>query len=336
MTINSSTCHLPLYPMYNKSGTTVAGITSKSGKDLNQLSWPVCVYLDSKQNIYICDASTYRIMKYSQSNAQKQVQIIDFASGIRAPRILYIDHRNDDLYLLDLDQQNSYRIHYLPQYPTKSTATILLTGSQTDSYGMTLDLDLNIYVSEMANHRVVKWLSPDYEQYVVVAGNGIRGYELNQLASPQGIYLDLTNNDLYVADSDRIQRWPSGSSVGQTMGLTGLKSPQGIQRDCHGNFYVAVDNTIKLFSQSVGITGLEGVVLVGVPSNDRSVKYTNITELLLEPKGIYLDMKNGDLYVADSQFYRIQKFSINSEFVPGMYIRMQNKQDRCFYKNLLF
>jgi sugar lactone lactonase YvrE len=320
--------------MYNKSGTTVAGITSKYGRDLNQLFWPNCVYLDSKQNIYICDTTNNRIVKYSQSNAQ--VQFIDFSSGTKLPRRLYIDHRTDDLYLLDLNQDNNYRIHYLPQNPTKSKETILLTGSQTDSFGMTLDLDLNIYVSESANHRVVKWLSPDYEEYLVVAGNGIPGYELNQLTSPKGIYLDLVNNDLYVADEHRIQRWPSRSSIGQTVGLTGVQYPQDIQRDCHGNFYVTVDDTIKLFSQSVETTGLEGLVLVGVPSNDKSVKYTNITELLLNPQGIYLDMKNGDLYVADTGLHRIQKFSINNEFVPGMYIKVQNKQDRCFYENLLF
>lgn len=330
MTINSSTCHLPLYPMYNKSGTTIAGITSESGKDPNRRFYPVCVYLDSKQYIYVCDNSNSRIIKYSQNNAQEQVQIISFSSDISNSRVLYINHRNDDLYVLDLNQHGNYRIHYLPQYSTKSKATILLTGNQTDSYGMTLDLDLNIYVSEMVQHRVVKWLSPDYEQYEVVAGNGIRGHELNQLTSPKGIYLDLTNNDLYVADNDRIQRWPSGSSVGQTVGPIGLQSPKSIQRDCHGNLYVAIDNTIKLFSQSIGITGLEGVVLVGVPSNDRSVKYTNKTDLLYAPQGIYLDMKNGDLYVADSGFYRIQKFSINGELFPGLYTRIQNKQDRCF------
>lgn len=308
--------------MYNKSGITVAGITNHYGPDKNQLTFPNCVYLDSRQNIYICDTSNSRIVKYSQSNTQEQIQFPYFSFGLRLPRRLYIDHRTDELYVLDFNLDNTYRIHYLPLNSTKSKETILLTGSPTESYGMTLDSDLNIYVSELANHRVVKWLSPDYEQYLVVAGNGTRGYELNQLASPKGIYLDPVNNDLYVVDEHRIQRWPSGSSIGQTVGLTGTQYPYDIQPDCHGNLYVAVDNTIKLFSRSIKTTGLEGLVLIGVSSDDKSTKYTNINELLSYPQGIYFDMKNGDLYVADTGFDRIQKFSINNESVSGMYIRV--------------
>lgn len=73
---------------------------------------------------------------------------------------------------------------YVPSNATRLQEVLLLTGNKSFCYGMTLDSNLNIYVSKQDNHRVVKWLSPTYKYFVIVAGNGTEGAEMNQLAYP--------------------------------------------------------------------------------------------------------------------------------------------------------
>ena len=311
-----------MYPIYNKFGTIVTGITSTPGTDTKHFSSPSCVHLDSKKNVYICDTYNNRIMKYSPDNPKEGITIIDLFSNLYQPqsRSLYIDKRNDDLYFLDWDDERYYRVQYLPKNSTQKKGTILFIGNQCQSYGMTLDQNRNIYVSESENHRVVKWLSPKYDDFIVVAGSNRQGTQPNELSNPKGIYLNPVNNDLYVVDSYRIQLWPAESSIAQTVTPTYFQSISSITGDCHGNLYV-IDydtSTIRLFSQSIEDTGVEGLIIIGVPHRyDWVEEYTNTTVRLIYPVGLYLDDETGDLYVADSGFIGILKMSINGSFIPG-------------------
>jgi hypothetical protein len=257
-------------------------------------------------------------MKYSPDNPKEGITIIDFFSNIKNPRNLYIDQRNDDLYSLDWDDENYYRVQYLPKNSTQIKAIILFIGNRCQSFGMDLDHNRNIYVSEYENHRVVKWLSPKYDDFIVVAGSDGRGTQLNQLTNPRGIYINKINNDLYIADSHRIQLWPSESPIGQTVASTYFQSISSIICDCHGNLYTTDDNTytIRLFGQSIEDTGVEGLIIVGVPYTAYWMR-RDATDQLNFPGGLYLDDETGDLYVADSGFNRILKMSINGSFIPG-------------------
>ena len=84
-------------------------------------------------------------------------------------------------------------------------------------YGIALDNDGYLYVSEIDNHRVVRW-DPKAEKGVVVAGGNGRGSKANQLSYPMGIVLD-KNKNLYVADTynHRVQMWTPGASEGITI-----------------------------------------------------------------------------------------------------------------------
>jgi hypothetical protein len=176
---------------------------------------------------------------------------------------------------------------------------------------MDIDDNLNIYVSESSRHRIVKWFAPNYKHYAVVAGNGTAGSELNQLDNPQGIYIDRINNDLYIADTDRIQLWPNGAMVGQTIVKNGVSGAKSIKRDCHGNLYVLQYNVIKLFSPPVQITGSEGVILVGIPTTDPNLQKLSTIDYFSIASDMYLDQNNGDLYVVDSVRQQVRKYTIN-------------------------
>lgn len=85
--INSSTCQLPLYPSYNKSGTTIAGIKDTPGVDSYHLNYPIALYCDDKENIYIGDFS--KIVKYSFNNTREGV-IVAGGVGITMYRLQVI------------------------------------------------------------------------------------------------------------------------------------------------------------------------------------------------------------------------------------------------------
>ncbi|CAF4087395.1 unnamed protein product, partial [Rotaria sp. Silwood1] len=258
-------------------------------------------------------------MKYSSDNPKEGIVIIDYFSNVNHPQNLYIDQRNDDLYFLDYDDEDYYRVQYLSNNSTQIKAIILFIGNKCHSYGMVLDYNRNIYVSENENHRIVKWLSPKYNDFIIVAGSNRPGTQSHELSNPRGIYLNPVNNDLYVSDSNRVQLWPSESLIGQTVVPSYFRSIFSITRDCHGNLYVIDDYThiIRLFSQSNEDTGMQGLIIVGVPyEGDRMNIDKNGTDYLGAPKGLYLDDETGDLYIADAGFHRILKMSINGSFIP--------------------
>ncbi|UJR34656.1 hypothetical protein I4U23_027433 [Adineta vaga] len=300
---NLSICKIN--PKYSKNGEIVAGVPYTSNDQLNRLIGPTSVYLDSQKNIYVADTNNNRIRKYLFGQKRYGQIILDEQSNISYPRCLFINHENDNLYFIDQDIQGNYRVQYFIENLNK--LSILIIGNQTRSYGMSLDKDLNIFISESNKHRVVKWLAPYYKNYLIIAGNGISSTEINQLSYPRYIFIDQFTNDLYVADTNRIQRWSNNSIKSEIIMQDGDICPNGIECDCHGNIYISQDKTIKLINQ---LTGLKGIDIIGISYEGSLDERSNTTEYLFYPEGIYLDKFNGDLYIADSGFNRIQKNTI--------------------------
>lgn len=302
---NLSTCHSN--PRYNKDGQIVAEAPAALRDETDKLKVPTSVYLDSQRNIYVADTINNRIRKYLPGHTRYGVTLIDKQSGISYPRCLYIDQRNDNLYFLHQDHQGNYCVLHFIQ--NLNELSILIIGNKTRSYGMSLDGNLNIYISEFNNHRVVKWLAPNYNNYLVVAGNGTPSSEVNRLFYPRSIFIDKFTDDLYVADTNRIQRWSANSTIGKIVMQGGDICPGGIECDCHRNIYVSQGKTIKLINQ---LTGLNGVDIIGVQYDQPISRLSNTTEYLYYPEGIYLDKYNGDFYVADSGFNRILKYTLKN------------------------
>jgi hypothetical protein len=115
------------------------------------------------------------------------------------PTCVYL---NSERYLYIGNKLNGRIVRYSPNNTQDGVADLISDPQSIDinhrNFGMDLDDNLNIYISEYNNHRFVKWLAPTYKNYLVVAGNGSSGSKMNQLKYPRGIYLDQTNNDLYI------------------------------------------------------------------------------------------------------------------------------------------
>ena len=148
---------------------------------------------------------------------------------------------------------------------------------------------------------------------VVIAGNNGAGSASNQLNSPMGIYIDVTNASiLYVVDSGnhRVQQWIIGASSGTTVAggnsagsaLNQLNNPRSIISDSDGNLFISDTNNHRIVMWTRGAT--TGVVVAGTNGVLGSASTT-----LGFPNGITFDAGK-NLYVADSNNYRAQKFIV--------------------------
>lgn len=91
-------------------------------------------------------------------------------------------------------------------------------GNGTSQFNIPSDLRLdhanNMYIADLENHRVQKFLFGS-SIGKVIAGNGTLGTSLSQLQRPARIYLDSTEN-FYITDTIncRVLFWPDGASYG--------------------------------------------------------------------------------------------------------------------------
>ncbi|CAF0965936.1 unnamed protein product [Rotaria magnacalcarata] len=182
----------------------------------------------------------------------------------------------------------------------------------SDSYGLFVDQDDNIYISDQYYHYVLKF-SPDQNSTEIVAGdiNG-KGNGSHQLNEPTQIYVN-SFGDIYIADSKnhRIQKWVKGAKEGITVaGGNGLGSmpnqlnaPKGVWVDVYGNVFVCDTRNQRIQKWSVNAN--VGVTVAG----DYSAGSNPLQ--LRDPQSLTLDSQ-GNIYVADTFNRRVQKFVLES------------------------
>src|SRR5918992_324937 len=140
------------------------------------------------------------------------------------------------------------------------------------------------------------------------------GTQETSLSSPEGIAVDSSSGNVYVADTanNRIQvfssngtfisKWGGGYAPRAINGS--FDHPSDISLDQAGNVYVAdtANNRIQVFSSNgtfISVLGRDG----GANGTLRS------------PEGIAVDSSSGNVYVADTANNRIQVFSSNGTFI---------------------
>jgi hypothetical protein len=147
---------------------------------------------------------------------------------------------------------------------------------------------------------------------LIVGGNGF-GTNITQLYNPVGIYFNSSSNSFILDNhyANNIVSWPIGATswtilVGDINGNNGsnatmLTKPTDITFDPMGNMYVADRNNhrVQLFLSGQ----IEGITIAGVAG----ITGSNST-LFNQPWSVELDNQL-NLYVADSNNHRIQKFS---------------------------
>ena len=201
----------------------------------------------------------------------------------------------------------------------------------------------NIYVVDTTNHRVQKFDS----EFNFITKWGSNGSGIGQFTSPCSIALD-SNNNVYVADTygQRIQKFDSDGNHLLTWGgwVTPDVNPR-IDIDSLDRIYVVSQNTVRQFDSSGGLIdswghGASNPMGIAVDSafniyvsssaggGAHEIRKFDSSGIFVTswgtegtadgqfkyPGGISID-SNGDVYVADLNNSRIQKFSSTGTFI---------------------
>jgi gliding motility-associated-like protein len=159
-----------------------------------------------------------------------------------------------------------------------------------------------LYIPDLSNNRIQKWL-PGATSGITVAGGNGTGSAANQFSRPTSVFVDQQGN-IYVTDQNnaRVQKWAPGATTGVTVaGLNGeLSYPTDVFIDDNGNLFVSDQYRNVVFKYAPGST--TGVVVAG------DYSYGSGPTSLNAPTGIFVDA-NGTLYVCDTDNYRVQKWA---------------------------
>ncbi|MBP2002493.1 streptogramin lyase, partial [Paenibacillus shirakamiensis] len=179
-----------------------------------------------------------------------------------------------------------------------------------------VDSSGNVYVADSGNHRIQKLtLSTNtWSEWKKVGGGA--GIGLGEFNNPRGVAVDSSGN-VYVADSSnhRIQKltlstnrwseWRKSSGAGVTgSGLGEFNFPNGMAVDSSGNIYVGDTFNHRIQKLTLSTNTWSEWKKVGGGSGSGLGEFNN-------PRGVALD-SNGNVYVADSANYRIQKLTLST------------------------
>ena len=206
-----------------------------------------------------------------------------------------------------------------------------LNAKFNNPMGLAVDATGNVYVADSRNHNIRK-ITPD-GTVTTVAGS-LTGVSGNADAigtgalffSPQGVAVDPTSGNIYVADyiNHKIKKIdPSnynvttiaGSSQGYADGNgtdAKINTPAGITVDTSGNIYVGefYGNKIRKIDPNYNVTTIAGSPL----SNTGTVDGIGTAASFTYPHRIALD-NSGNLFVAENSTFRIRKIALSNNNV---------------------
>ncbi len=294
---------------WKQNGVTIAGGNGR-GYQLNQLCGPHGIYVDDdEQCIYVADLWNNRIVAWKYGAKTGQVVAGGNGRGNQMDQLYYptdviVDKKNDSLIICD--RGNRRVVRWSRQNPTKGHTII----SNIDCYGLTMDNNGDLYVSDRSKNKVSRWKIGETSGTIVAGGNG-KGNHSNQLNFPTYIFVD-EDHSVYVSEynNHRVMKWVKGAKEGivvaggqgQGNRLTQLSNPEGVIVDHWGNVYVADYGNHRIMRWSPGSS--EGSIVIGGSGQGQQSNQLNY------PQGISFD-RQGNLYVVDENNHRVQKFLID-------------------------
>ncbi|CAF0732554.1 unnamed protein product [Adineta steineri] len=253
------------------------------------------------------DCWNHRIVEWEYS--ENKGQIITDGNGkgnskdqLNQPTDVIVDQQNHSIIIAD--HGNRRVIQWMNQ-----TQEILIPN--IDCYGLAMDKNEFLYVSDVGKNEVRRWKMGDYNnEGIVVAGGNGQGNQLNQLNDPRFIFID-EDQSIYVTDQDnhRVMKWRKDAKEGIVVAggngeggnLNQLYYPHGVIVNDLDRIYVADFGNNRVIRWCEGKE--EGEIVVGGNGEE------NQSNQLNGPCGLSFDGE-GNLYVADYSTHQIQKFEI--------------------------
>ncbi|CAF1343261.1 unnamed protein product [Rotaria sp. Silwood1] len=303
--------NIPIDARWSQNGTIVAG-GNGAGDATNQLYMPRGVFVDDNRTMTIADLENHRIAQWKMGDTNGQIVAGGKGEGNRldqlnAPTDVLIDKETDSLIICDYGNRRVVR-----SSRRRGTTQGEILIDNIDCYGLFMDSQRYIYVSDYKKHEVRRYQIGDKNGIIVAGGNG-KGAGLNQLDWPTYIFVD-QQQTVYVSDNHnhRVMKWNKDAKEGvvvaggqgQGKALTQLSHPNGLFVDTLGTLYVADSSNHRVMRWPKGAK--QGTVIVG--GNGEGAGANQFKNL----RGLSFD-RHGNLYVVDGGWdgnNRVQFFSI--------------------------
>ncbi|CAF1667614.1 unnamed protein product, partial [Adineta ricciae] len=292
---------------WEQNGSTICGGNGRGDK-LNQLSYPIGIFIDKHQSLFIADSGNHRIVRWKRNENQGTVVAGGNGRGNslnqldRATDVIF-DEENNSLIIADFANRRVMR-----RFLNTNQSEILIHN--IDCCRLTMDKFGFVYVSDYKKHEVRRWKIGEKGEGTLVAGGNGKGDQLNQFYRPTSLFVD-DEQSLYVSDrgNDRVMKWRKDSQKGIVVAggngcgknLNQLNYPQGIIVDHEGQIYVADYENHRIVRWCEGDE--KGEIIVG--GNGKG----NEPNQLSCPFGLSFDGE-GNLYVDDRGNHRIQRFDL--------------------------
>ena len=215
------------------------------------------IHADADESLYISVSGS--VMKYNQTtNSWKTVAggngNVNGSDQLYYPNGIRVDQRSGDIYVAEYGAQ---RVSLWKQ--NEPQGTLLAGGVQGKDavhldgpYGIFVDeKEHALYVADRWNHRIQRFQPIGNTTGETVAGNGLSGFELNQLNDPHAVFV-VNSVDIYITDTNnnRVMQWKLGNYAAGGCCVAGcsemagaapneLRSPYDLKFDSNGNLIVS-------------------------------------------------------------------------------------------------
>ncbi|CAF3254086.1 unnamed protein product [Rotaria sp. Silwood2] len=223
---------------------------------------------------------------------------------LNRPTGVLIDKETNSLIICDWD--NTRVVRWSRRSDTTQGEILI---DKIDCYGLFMDDQRYLYVSDTQKHEVRRYRIGDQNGTLVAGGNG-KGVGLNQLNFPTYIFVD-KQQAVYVSDNEnhRVIKWNKGAKegivvaggLGKGEALTHLWYPNGLFVDTSDTIYVADAWNHRVMRWPKGVK--QGTIIVG--GNSKGAGFNQFQYL----RGLCFD-RQGNLYAVDNWNNRVQFFSI--------------------------
>lgn len=289
---------LILFKESNENTNTVAGGYGQ-GNEMNQLNYPYGLFVDKdQQRIFIADCGNHRIIQWNIGENQGIILFGQSGQGnqlnqLSAPTDLCFDKQTNYLFICD---RGNRRI--LKYSLTNQTNQAELFIENISCWGISIDNERSIYVSETDKHQIFKYKLDETNGSIVAGGHG-RGSRLHQLDHPTYIFVD-EQQSIFISDTknNRVIKWIKDAKEGI---LVAKCFPRGLYVDSSENLYVADYSKHRLIKFNKQSNEPIPISIGDEQSNDFNQVYF--------PWAICSDEQQY-LYVTDHFNHRIQRFAL--------------------------
>ncbi|CAF0749781.1 unnamed protein product [Adineta ricciae] len=294
---------------WNANGITVANST------LIGLH-PFDIFIDKNNTIYVPKQDSKQIILLFKGNLTSTRNV---SANLSNSLTIFVK-TSDDIYV-----DTYYSIGGISRITSNSAIPISRMNLCYQCSDIFISQNDLLYCSFTENHQVLaSSLITSLDPLLIVAGTGSVGSTSTTLRNPLGIFVDDTNDDLYVADcrNNRIQLFKSKRLTATTVAGSGsinvtidLNYPSGIALDSSSYLFIVDTGNNRIIAE--GLNGFRCIVGCTNSSGSASNQLNN-------PWSLSFD-SYGNLFISDQANNRIQKFNFVSSCYDG--IKNQDETD---------